>query len=227
MLFHLTQNKCPLCSQLSSQFKELVDKVLGRSNKCQKLHSDTYDNDQRVLVINKTAPDCSCEKYRMSKHSKHPVQDVEMVARFVFSPMFVDKKGKVKSNIFGHVFTIGCSIQRENLATDQEILNLTSVTIDKKSENSWSGTLFADCVKLRKIMVSNTNNRAVCVYDTAENENPAHGEIGQSQLLKLDEDDIVELRGKLFEAFSNGVPVKPEQYRGGRIWQTLPKSLQR
>jgi hypothetical protein len=192
------------------------------------LHLDTYESKQRVVEINKTVPECGCEKYRMSTHSHSPVGDSEVVARFVFSPMFVHKKtGKITPNIFGHVFTVGCSIQRENFVTVQEVLNLINDTISDDMKKSWKGTLLAESHELRKIMIGDSRNRAVCIYDTAEKNNPAHGEISQSQRHDLDEADIVELRQKLFTAFANGIQVQPDQYHNGHIWSKLSADRQR
>jgi hypothetical protein len=71
---------------------------------------------------------------------------------------------------------------------------------------------------------TNANTRAVCVYDTAEEHNPAHGEMAQSQYI-IEEADRAELRHDLFQAFSKGMPVHPRQYREGTILEQLPPHL--
>lgn len=154
----------------------------------------------------------------MSPYSQYPVKDSEKVARFVFSPLsFNEKTQKVKNNIFGHAFTKGCSIQRENLASDDEIRDFKDNFIAKVAGQLWSATLVADCASLRSITLPGQSVRSMCVYDTAEKDNPAHGEFFQSQSHKLGPEDILELRHELFRVFDIENPIKPASYRGGRI----------
>ena len=60
----------------------------------------------------------------MSAHSPGVVDTSEVLARFVFSPIQIDRKGKVKPNSFSHVHSKGCSIQRDSAVNDTEILAL-------------------------------------------------------------------------------------------------------
>gem|GEM_PF-537507 len=227
MFSNLTHNKCPLCSQLSSSLKRLIDSFFGNKINCQHINENINErDDKRVAKINSAAPDCNCEKFRMSKHSPNVVGDDEVLARFVFSPIHVDKKGKIKPSIFSHVFNVGCSIQRDSVAKSEELVNFAKTFLAGDEKRSWEGVLLAKCNELKNIKANSVNSRAVCIYDSATADNPAHGEMSQSQYI-IEEADIVELRHNLFETFNNGRPVLPKDYRYGAIWEQLPPNLKR
>ena len=177
------------------------------------------------MAINAAASDCACEKYRMSTHSPGVVKDSEIFARFVFSPIQVDKKGNVKPNSFSHVHSRGCSVQREYVAQGCEILDLVNLVLNGKNDRAWKGVVFGKCHDIRSIVTGAGNLRAVCVYDTANSENPAHAELFQTQYV-IDEADAVELRYNLFFAFGNGAISTPVQYRSGTVWNNLLLPLQ-
>lgn len=229
MFSNLTRNKCPLCSRLFSSIngvKDLISGLFSDKYDCQGINQKTNDKGkQRVTEINKAAPDCNCEKYRMSQYSSGVVDSNETLARFVFSPMHLDKKGKIKSSIFSHVSNAGCSIQRDTIATSEELINFAKNFLDGDVNRSWEGVLLAKCSDVKEIKSGNANNRAVCIYDTASENNPSHGEMAQSQY--IEEADELELRYNLFQAFGKGIPVNPCQYREGTIWEQLPQHLKR
>lgn len=220
----MTLRTSPLCSRLLSALKNFFVGLLGVGCKCRCLHRRTYDDKQRVAAINAVAPDCQCEKHRMSKYSPGVVAHSESLARFVFSPMHVHKKnGTILPSIFSHVFSAGCSIQRNSLATVAELRAFVTDFIEEDDKRSWRGILLADCDSIRKIK-DESNRRLACVYDSAEKNNPSHGEICQTQYV-IDEADQVELRAALFEAFNHGVATLPSQYRNGEVWQQIPEDL--
>lgn len=197
---------------------------MGIKVDCQGVNQRTLDSkEQRVSEINAAAPDCSCEKYRMSKHSPGVVDNFEILARFIFSPIQFDKKkGKVTPAAFSHVYSKGCSIQRESIAQNDHVLLQVQQRLNSGDNFVWKGVLLAQCHDIRRILVGDTH-RAVCVYDTADPENSTHAELCQTQYV-IDEADKVELRGTLFFAF--GDLISPLQYRDGAVWDDLPQSLQ-
>lgn len=208
----MIQKKCQLCSQLSSKFNQLLNKLFGSKLNCQKIHIDTYDSKERVREINEEAQNCVCEAYKMSKYSPGPVCDSEMVSRFVFSPIHIDKKtGDIKPSVFSHAFTKGCSVQREKKASNDEITKFVEDFLASDKKFSWNGVLIANCGDLRSIKIDSNKERAFCVYDTAEEKNPAHAEFGQSQ--EISEADMAELRHDMFVAFSQGKKILPKDYR--------------
>lgn len=160
----------------------------------------------------------------MSAHSPGVVDTSEVLARFVFSPIQIDRKGKVKPNSFSHVHSKGCSIQRDSAVNDTEILALVENILSEKDDRAWKGVVLGKCSDIRIITVEDTDYRAVCVYDTAEPENPAHAELCQTQYV-IDEADQAELRHNLFVAFGNGAITAPPQYRNGVTWNKLGQPL--
>lgn len=178
-----------------------------------------------MVAINAAAPGCACEKYRMSEHSPHPVANSEILARFIFSPMHIDKKGKLKPSVFSHVHSKGCSIQRDSVAKTDEMVAFVKQFLGSRHDFVWIGVLSGQCHNIRSIKVGETDNRSVCAYDTANPENTAHGELCQTQYV-IEEADPGELRHDLFEAFGKGVVIQPHQYREGIVWEQLPQHLQ-
>lgn len=161
----------------------------------------------------------------MSVHSPGVVSDIEKLARFVFSPYQVGKNGKLKPSAFSHVYSKGCSIQRDTIADNDEILLFVNRFLEKRDDYVWKGLLVAESGAVRKILTRNSTQRAVCVYDTAEKKNPSHGEICQTQHV-LDNDDEVELRHDLLMAFGDKVIIPPDQYRDGVVWNNLSSQFQ-
>lgn len=220
----MTQKKCLLCSQLSSKFNKLFRWIFGIGVDCQGINLRTFTNKLRVAAINADAPDCACEKYRMSTYSPCTVEDTEILARFVFSPIQIDKKGRFKPAVFSHVHNRGCSIQRESIAEIDHAFSLVQGALGAKEDAAWQGVLLGQCRDIRKIMAGGVNRRAICVYDTADSDNPAHGELCQTQ--HIEEADQAELRHDLLVAFGNGSIIPPLQYKNGAVWDRLPGHFQ-
>jgi hypothetical protein len=183
---------------------------------CCKINFSTSENIERVEEINVQAPDCACEKISMSKFSPGVIENSEELSRFVFSPVHVNKKGKVKPSLFSHVNNRGCSIQRNSIAKDDEIVEFLKNFLSSDNRFGWLGVLTGDCGKVRKI--DNNNNQLICVYDSAEETNPAHGEMCQSNYI-IEDADRLELRAELWKVF--GELVSPEDYRGGAVLKDI------
>lgn len=223
-----TRKKCPLCSRLSSRLKEFFRRIFRIGIDCQGLHLFTYDKgEQRIPLINSAAPDCHCENYRMSRYSPGVIESVEQLTLYIFHPLQqLDRNGKIKSNAFSHAHKKGRSIQRDTVASSPELVKFVSDFLENDSKRIWKGVVLSKCEDVRKIKPEGSLNRSACVYDTAEKENPAHGEIGQTQHV-MSEEDLVELRHALLTAFGGGVVTSPTKYRNGAIWNELPNHLQR
>lgn len=162
----------------------------------------------------------------MSKYSPGVVKDIEIIVRFVTSPMFFNSRTrKLKANFFSHVTSAGCSIQRNSIALDAELSDLICKSLSRDSDSLWIGVLSAQCNNLREIKIENVPSLSLCVYDTANKENPAHGEICATQDV-LEPEDLVELRGALFAAFNDGNIIPPIEYRDGAVLHSLPQALQ-
>jgi len=161
----------------------------------------------------------------MSVHSPGIVGDTEQLALFVFQPMHhIDKSGKAKPNIFSHVHRKGRSIQRDSVAEPNELVTFARDFLAADEGRVWKGVLLAKCGDVRNIRANDSVDRAVCVYDTAEKKNPAHGEMTQTQ--HVVEADEIELRHDLLAVFGGGVIAAPAQYRDGIVWHSLSPQLQ-
>lgn len=219
------RKECPLCSRFSSGFKTLFRRLVGRDLNCRAINHASIEDDRRVTRIDAAAPDCACEKEKMSEYSPGTISMSERLARFVFSPMHVDRKtGNIKPSIFSHVHTKGCSIQRDSVAQPDEIDAFITKFLSAADNRIWVGVLLGQCKSVRNIKAAESDQRAVCVYDTAEKSNPAHGELCQTQYV-VEEADRLELRRWLFAAFGDGIVVQPAQYRDGAVWISLPQHL--
>lgn len=215
--------KCQLCSKLSFGLRKLFS-LLGFGIDCEGLNLATDYSSQRISDINAKAPNCSCEKYRMSRYSPSVVDNSEYISLFVFLPIHKTKNGNALPSIFSHVHLKGRSVQRDNIATETELVDFTHNFLKADIKRVWEGVLLAKCDDIRNIKLDQTLNRSVCIYDTALESNPAHGEIGQTQ--HIEEADQNELRHQLLVAFGNGNIIKPNNYWQGSIWNALPIDIQ-
>lgn len=224
MLSNSDVAKCHLCSRLSSVLRGLLFRFAGRLC-CAWINRKTNaeGNDTRVRDINSCAPECACEKHRMSKHSPGVVVGNERLSRFIFSPMHI-KRGKVVSSLFSHAANKGCSVQRESRATNSEIEEFVSGFMNRIEDAVWLGVVQANCEEIRGLRIDNDESQTVCVYDTAEKDNSSHAEMCASHTF-TDEDDI-ELRAKLMEVFgAKRVHSPPESYRDAVVWRNLRAEL--
>ena len=211
------QKSYRLYSRFSLKVKELIFGGLspGRIDCC-KINRDSSGNAGRISIINNAAPDCVCEKHSMSHYSPHPINDEERITRFVFFENHLrnDKKS-IKPNFFSHIETKGCSIQRETIVDDEELVAFVKRFREKNPTRNWLGVVTGDCHEIRRIL-TDQDKRTLCVYDTGHKLNPAHGEICKTQ--HIEEADKVELRRRLMKVFHNGIVITPDKYRDGRIF---------
>lgn len=160
----------------------------------------------------------------MSNYSPCVVSESEVLALFLYNPMHFDRKGRLKPNIFSHVHLRGRSIQREDIASNNELWNFVKNFLGADEKRAWKGVLLGKCQEVRNLYVDDSRNRSVCVYDTANHDNVAHGELCQTH--HVAEADEPELRAELFAIFGSGAVVLPGQYRNGEILNRLPNELQ-
>ena len=204
-----------LYSQFFSECKELFLRLLPGRIDCCKINYDSSGSDKRVSIINNAAPDCVCEKHSMSYDSPYPINDNERITRFVFieNHMRNDKKS-VRPSFFSHIETKGCSIQRESIVNDDELVAFVKEFIKKNPGRNWLGVVTGGCHEIRSIL-TDQDKRACCVYDTGNESNPAHGEICRTHHIK--EADKAELRRHLMKVFHDGLVIEPDKYRDGKI----------
>lgn len=201
------------------KFKELL--LLGPlPGECKRLNTETKAPERaptRVSEFNAALPNCVCEACRTSEHSPSPVEDSELLARFVMHPVHINPKtGEFKTSLFSHVDQKGCSVQREDLATNLE-LRLVLDEVSRIAGKSWHGVVSASAKDVRLARSQKSGSRLYWIYDTAEHHNPAHAEIGRASN-NLSEEDVQEVRFDLMKIFSQkAMLVRPAQYRSGAL----------
>jgi len=221
----MTGQKCRLCSLLFSKLRQLLRLAFGNGIVCRCIHRSSYDSDDRIQQINAEAPGCACEAHRMSKYSPRVVGDGERLARFVFSPIHVNtRKNRLKPSLFSHAENRGCSVQRDSLADYREIGTFVADFLAANTNCCWYAVVVAKCDDVRRIQISDSRKRTICVYDTAERTNPTHAEMGLTPFA-LDDGDSNEMRRHLMTAFNTGSPFSPQAYRNGESWQTLAPEM--
>ena len=201
--------------QSFSEVKELLFSLLTGRIDCCKINYDSSRSNKRVSIINNAAPDCVCEKHSMSKNSPHPIKDNEGITRFIFieNQLRKDKKS-IKPSFFSQADTKGCSIQRESIVEDSELVTFVKKYREKNPKSNWFGVVTGNCQEIRRIL-TDQDKRAYCVYDTGYELNPAHGEICKTH--HIEEADKAELRRHLKKIFNNGLIIEPNNYRDGKI----------
>lgn len=164
----------------------------------------------------------------MSRHSPRPVSESEVIVRFVFSPLHVTKKGDLKPSLFSQIATNGCSVQRDDVATNDELINFVRSFLLAKSNRAWIGVVSSSCDAIRAISAPTGDNlRAICVYDTGEPHNQAHAEMFQTRHVnQANEADALEVRRSLLAAFGDGSIGNRQTYKQGAIWNSLSPELQ-
>lgn len=220
MLSKFEQKKCQLCSRLSSAFSGFFFRFVGKMC-CGWINLRTHDRKypDRVGSFNACAPGCACEAHPMSPHSPGVVRDEELVSRFIFSPMHVTKSGAIKPSLFSHAERQGCSVQRER-AENQEVISFVHDFLQVSADHKWLGVVSARSGDLRALRIDGVPERPICVYDTAEPNNPAHAEACWSGVA-LEEGDAGELRKLLLDAFATGTPTAPAAYRNGEVLHAI------
>ena len=161
----------------------------------------------------------------MSAHSPGPVGASESIARFVIDPLHVTRAGNLKPSLFSHVATKGCSVQRDSIASTGELTAFIRSFLEGDQRFIWLGVVAANCDAVRNLLLPDEQARlrAVCVYDTAERDNPAHAEMCQTR--HIQEADAIELRRQLFAIFGDGPIIGRQAYKHGAVWNALPQEL--
>lgn len=130
------------------------------------------------------------------------------------------RNGKPKPSLFSHVATRGCSVQRADQATADEMAGFVTNFLTAQSNGAWLGVVSAQCGRVRKLVIEEKQGKLFCVYDTAEAQNPSHAEIFQTKYA-VDEGNENEIRRILMDLFHSERPVDPSTYESGAIWKRL------
>ena len=211
----------------SSNSLEQPDKEILVQLDCHAINreSGAIDVKARALEFATAAPNCVCELYTTSPHSPGVINDGEMLTRFIFSPIHINKKtGAVLSSAFSYANTSGCSVQREGFASAEELNRWLTKYLESNSEHHWMGTLDCNSALVKSLVLHDSPNRVVGVYDTAEENNPAHAEIFRTEHVITDA-DALEVKRELLKKFNGGVLTKPQSFRKGHLFEGLTEVL--
>lgn len=148
----------------------------------------------------------------MSEYSPGIVQNSETLSRFAFNPMHFNDKGKMLPSIISHLENKGCSVQREDIATDNELKKFVTDFLTSGPNREWLGVIQFNCHFLRSLDIFNDGRPNICVYDTSEEHNPAHAEFARSN--HIEDADKLELRRRIL---ANVTLISPSNYRSGSI----------
>ncbi len=210
---------CRRYSRYFSPLTSLLSKSRSITLDCHAINlaSGITEPQKRVAEFGRAAPNCCCELQTTSPYSPGTIKNEEQLTRFIFSPVHVNSKnGKVKPSAFSHISSMGCSVQREDVASTNELNNWLHSYLTKNNNHQWMGTLTSFTKTVREINPNNSENRVIAVYDTAEPNNLAHAELFQTEHV-IEDADSIELRAELLKNFSNGILTKPTEYREGQL----------
>ncbi len=184
--------------------------------------TEAKDTDLSELAA--IAPDCKCESHSVSRYSPSPVDNEELLTRFLFHPIHISNRGAIKPAAFSHVFSKGLSLNRERIATTEILITWFVEQMDNhaKANWTWHSIVGASCGLIRSITNDNNSKRSFCIYDSAEATNLAHAEIFACCEV-VDDEDRGELRKQLFDAFNANHPIYPASYRDGSFLTNVPE----
>lgn len=90
---------------------------------CVRIFENAPENNGRVEHIDKEAPNCCCEPYKVSQHCDEPVCYDETLVRFVVDPFHIANEGgriRLNSSFFNDASTVGASSLRKERASPEE-----------------------------------------------------------------------------------------------------------
>lgn len=98
-----------------------------------------------------------------------------------------------------------------------ELAHLVSTVVGGTKGCEWTGVVVAQTDEIRAIRLDGAPSaRAICVYDTAEPQNPAHGELCATTVA-LDDGSANELRAELMRVFNASTVIAPASIRNGEV----------
>ena len=143
------------------------------------------DNNDTCSHFREQFPDCVCEQESVSPHSPSSVDNGEMLLRLIFSPLHInDETGEVLPAAFSDVANKGLSINRLEHSSLDEIDKKGHAKAQNDNANGkqreYLGSVRARCGDIRGLSADEA--RLFCVYDTAVEDNTAHGDVCQARL---------------------------------------------
>ncbi|WP_073052109.1 hypothetical protein [Kaistia soli] len=144
---------------------------------------------------------CSCEVVSHSPHG--PIQDHEQLLRVIVSPHHINQKtGKPTPAAFSmdDLLRRGLSLLRRQHLGDEELARQASKLVEGKDGKAVVGVM-AGTANAARSLLDETDNRAFCVFDDAQPDQPMHATIIRSAAQS--EPDLKRLRGLLMLQFGD------------------------
>jgi hypothetical protein len=159
----------PCCGDCASLFAEIM--------------VDPEKKKRKVEYIDQAASHCECEKESVKpEYSPGKVGEEEILLRLLYYPFHREKDtGDLKPTAFDDVLNKGLSTNRRSHTTREELEAQAEASIEKArndgKDRSLAGVIEFPVGHLRSIRVPDTEDRALCVYDTAEQFNRSHADV--------------------------------------------------
>lgn len=187
----------------------------------------SIDRTEHAFRLDQEEPECRCQRVSVSEHSPGPVDDMEALVRIVIAPQHIHRKtGLPKASVLTHAESIGMSVFREGLATNEERLSAAAILVqNSRKANPTSGVfglLRMKCEMLRTFCWKDDTIPSYCVYDTATKDAPAHADTFQ-QVANVPAGVRDARRAALFDQVKAGF-VSVSEFRGGLLKDLAPKS---
>ena len=148
---------------------------------CRELEARHGSGNCKCVHYREKFPDCKCEEESVSEHSPGRVYDDEVLVRTIFNPIFVDQRGHLTPTYFQNAvvkdFTDrGLSVNRKGYLTERAL----TIRLQHHPSNRHDYVRFiaARCGDLRRLRFN--GKRAICVYDSATEEDRSHADLCQS-----------------------------------------------
>lgn len=139
---------------------------------------------KRCARFEEACENCGCEKFSIGENSPGVVSSDEELVRFHFSPNDFGDDGSLTTLAFSDVTSLGLSVTRDQ-ATNQQMQDAISARLKRlPPEGEWVSVSIAQTGSIKSIFRNQPQKdpeRAFCVYDTAEPDNPLHAEVCQTK----------------------------------------------
>ena len=147
---------------------------------CKELEAQHGSGNCKCVQYREKFPDCKCEEESVSEHSPARVSDDEVLVRIIFNPIFVDQRDHLKPAYFQSVvkdFTDrGLSVNRKGYLTERVLT--ARLQHHPSNRHDYIRFIAVRCGDLRRLRFN--GKRAICVYDSATEEDLSHADVCQS-----------------------------------------------
>lgn len=166
-------------------------------------------------------PDCKCERSSVSRYSPGPVGDSESPLTVVTSDKYMNE-GKVDATLFQSRISNGISTDRKDHTNKAEYDRRAENLVANSPNKTNCGSIEMSVSEIRKIY--HQESRAIAVYDTALEENPAHADIVSTEIPPIGTPGRRKLLGKIRRNVLNSVLHNGHVLTSEEIFNSTPRS---